>query len=356
MSDSELAARILVVNDEAAILEYVVSVLTWAGYQCATAADGLEALAVLDSGQEFELLLSNFMMPNLDGIGLLERTHERFPDMTFVLESGMQDASVFSAAIEKGAYDCLQSPFRSETLLALVRRALEHRRLTLENRGHQTCLESLVADRAEQLKKAICDLERSYDLTLENLGAALAMKDAKTEQHSRRVTAFAIAMGRAKGLSVDQTAVVARGAFLHDIGKMSIPDAILVKPSSLTPEETTVMRQHCSQGYEILRRMPFVAEPAEIVYSHHENYDGSGYPRGLKGEEIPLGARLVAVANTLDAITSDQPYRPAQSLAAAREEILRWSGRQFDPAVVQLFLAMPQSLWTDLGKAVDHQK
>jgi len=163
-------------------------------------------------------------------------------------------------------------------------------------------------------------------------------------------------MGRAKGLSVDQIAVVARGAFLHDIGQMSIPDAILVKPSSLTPEEIAVMRQRCSQGYEILRRMPLMSEPAEIVYSHHENYDGSGYPRGLKGEEIPLGARLVAVANTLDAITSDQPYCPGQSVGAAREEILRWCGRQFDRAVVQLFLAMPQSIWTDLGKAVDHQK
>jgi HD-GYP domain-containing protein (c-di-GMP phosphodiesterase class II) len=143
---------------------------------------------------------------------------------------------------------------------------------------------------------------------------------------------------------------------LHDIGKVSIPEKILLKPSSLTPDETAVVRQHCAQGYEILRKVPFLAEPAEIVYSHHENYDGSGYPRDLKGEEIPLGARLVAVANTLDAITRDRPYRPAQSLAAAREEIHRWSGRQFGPEVVQSFLAMPQNIWTDLSKAIDHQE
>jgi putative nucleotidyltransferase with HDIG domain len=355
MSDSELTARILVVNDEAVIRDIIASILTSAGYQCVTAADGLEALAVLESGQEFELLLSNFMMPNLHGIGLLERTHKKFPDMMFVLESGMRDASVFLAAIEKGAYDYLQAPFRSETLLALVRRALEHRRLIIENRHYQANLQSLVADRTERLTKAICDLERSYDQTLESLGAALAMKDAETERHSRRVTAFAIAIARAKGLRVDRIAVIARGAFVHDIGKVSIPEKILLKPGSLTPDETAVVRQHCFEGYEMVRKVPFLAEPAEIVYSHHENYDGSGYPRGLKGDEIPLGARLVAVANTLDAITSHRPYRPAQSLAAAREEILRWSGRQFDPEVVQLFLAMPENIWTDLRKAIDHQ-
>ncbi|HLO07520.1 MAG TPA: HD domain-containing phosphohydrolase [Terriglobales bacterium] len=356
MSDSESAARILVVNDEAVIREIIVSILTSAGYQCATASDGIEALAMLDSGQEFELLLSNFMMPNLDGIGLLERTRERFPDMVFVLESAMQDASVFSAALEKGAYDYLQIPFTRETLLAVVHRALEYRRHMLENRGYQAKLESLVAERTEKLKNAISDLERSYDLTVENLGTLLAMKDAETERHSRRVTAFAIAIARAMGLSVDRIAEIARGAFLHDIGKVSIPEKILLKPSSLTPDETAVVRQHCAQGYEILRKVPFLAEPAEIVYSHHENYDGSGYPRDLKGEEIPLGARLVAVANTLDAITRDRPYRPAQSLAAAREEIHRWSGRQFDPEVVQSFLAMPQNIWTDLSKAIDHQE
>src|SRR4029077_5228127 len=120
-------------------------------------------------------------------------------------------------------------------------------------------------------------------------------------------------------------------------------EAILLKPGHLSPDEVVIMRQHCSHGYEMLRKIPCVAEPAEIVYSHHENYDGSGYPRGLKGKDIPLGARLVAVANTLDAITSDLPYRPAQSLSAAREEIRLWAGRQFDPEIVKLFLGMSET-------------
>jgi putative nucleotidyltransferase with HDIG domain len=190
-------------------------------------------------------------------------------------------------------------------------------------------------------------------VTLEGLADALALKDAETERHSKRVTAFTIGMARAIGLPNDRIAVIARGAFLHDIGKIGIPEAILLKPGKLTQDETVVMREYCSQGYEMLRKIPFLKEAAEIIYSHQERYDGTGYPRGLKGEEIPPGARLVAVANTLDAITSDRPYRPAQSLTTARAEIERWSGRQFDPHVVKLLLDMDQNIWPDLRKAVE---
>jgi putative nucleotidyltransferase with HDIG domain len=149
--------------------------------------------------------------------------------------------------------------------------------------------------------------------------------------------------------------VIARGAFLHDIGKMAIPDAILRKPGALTPDEIEVMREHCYRGFQMLRKIPFLAEAAEIVYSHQERYDGTGYPRGLKGEEIPLGARLFSVADTLDAITSDRPYRAKQTIAAARKEIELWSGRQFDPEVVKTFLSMPENIWADLRRDIDAQ-
>ena len=149
--------------------------------------------------------------------------------------------------------------------------------------------------------------------------------------------------------------MIARGAFLHDIGKIAIPDQILRKPGALTPEETQIMREHCYRGYKMLARIPFLAEAAEIVYSHQERYDGTGYPRGLKGEQIPLGARLFSVADTLDAITSNRPYRPAQTLTAARKEIEVWSGRQFDPEVVRTFLSMPENIWADLRKEIDAQ-
>jgi putative nucleotidyltransferase with HDIG domain len=349
------ADRILVVDDEEPIREIVSALLTTAKYQCRQAASGHEALAILDSGEEFDLMLSDLIMENMNGIGLLERTKERFPDMPVVMVTAVNDISVALAAIRNGAYDYLLKPFEREQLLVTVSRALENRRLKMENRQYQTNLEALVTARTEQLRKAITTLEKSYDITLEALGDALDLKDAETEGHSKRVTAFTIAIARAMGLSADQIRVIARGAFLHDIGKMAIPDAILRKPAALSPDEIVIMREHCYRGYQIVRKIPFLIEAAEIVYSHQERYDGTGYPRGLKGEEIPLGSRLFSVADTLDAITSNRPYRPAQTLQAAREEIERWAGRQFDPDVVRTFLSMPENIWGDLRKEIDAQ-
>jgi putative nucleotidyltransferase with HDIG domain len=370
------ADRILVVDDEEPIREILTSMLGSAGYECQEAGSGKEALAVLDSGEQFELMLSDQMMPELNGNELLERSKEKYPDIPVIMVTAVHDISVALGAIRNGAYDYLLKPFEREQLLATVRRALENRRLKMENRQYQTKLEALVNERTAQLKQALSDLslanedlgransslgranwelERSYDITLEALGDALDLKDAETEGHSKRVTAFTIAIARALDLPQDKIRVIARGAFLHDIGKMAIPDAILRKPGALTADEVAIMREHCFRGYQMLRKIPFLLEAAEIVYSHQEKYDGTGYPRGLKQEGIPLGARIFAVADTLDAITSDRPYRPAQSVDAAREEIVRWSGRQFDPQVVNTFLQLPKTLWEDLRKEIDAQ-
>jgi putative nucleotidyltransferase with HDIG domain len=275
--------------------------------------------------------------------------------MPVVMVTAMHDISIALNAIRNGAYDYLLKPFDREQLLATVRRALENRRLKLENRAYQTNLEALVTARTEQLRQAITTLERSYDITLEALGNALDLKDAETEGHSKRVTAFTIAIARAMGLSADQIRVIARGAFLHDIGKMAIPDAILRKPGALDPEEIAIMQEHCYRGYQILKRIPFLTEASEIVYAHQEKYDGTGYPRGLKGDQIPLGARIFSVADTLDAMTSDRPYRAKLPFEVARDEIQRWSGRQFDPQVVATFLQMPENIWDDLRKGIDEQ-
>jgi putative nucleotidyltransferase with HDIG domain len=300
-------------------------------------------------------MLSDLMMAGLDGNGLLEKTKEKFPDMPVVMVTAVHDISVALAAIRNGAYDYLLKPFEREQLLATVRRALENRRLKLENRTYQMNLETLVTARTEQLRKAMTSLERSYDITLEALGDALDLKDAETEGHSKRVTAFTIAIARHMGLNGDQIRIIARGAFLHDIGKMAIPDAILRKPGKLDPDELAIMREHSYRGFQLLKRIPFLGEASEIVYSHQERFDGTGYPRGLKAEEIPLGARIFSVADTLDAITSDRPYRPAQTVQAAKEEIERWSGRQFDPDVVKAFLSMPNNIWEDLRREIDAQ-
>ena len=182
--------RILVVDDEETIREVVSSMLGSGHYECKQAASAFEALALLDSGEEFELMLSDLLMPDLDGIGLLERTKEKFPDMPVVMVTAVHDISVALAAIRNGAYDYLLKPFEREQLMATVRRALENRRLKIENRAYQTELEALVDAKTEQLRKAMANLERSYDITLEALGDALDLKDAETEGHSKRVTAF----------------------------------------------------------------------------------------------------------------------------------------------------------------------
>jgi putative nucleotidyltransferase with HDIG domain len=349
------AERVLVVDDEDPIREVVCSMLSTAHLQCSQACSGKEALALLQSGEEYELMLSDLMMPGMDGEALLAATKERFPDMPVVMVTAVHDVSVALSAIRNGAYDYLLKPFDREQLLATVRRALENRRLKLENRLYQTNLESLVTGRTEQLRQTLATLERSYDITLEALGNALDLKDAETEGHSRRVTAFTIAMARAMEIPAEQIRVIARGAFLHDIGKMAIPDAILRKPGALNPEEIAVMREHCYRGYQILRRIPFLIDAAEIVYAHQEKYDGTGYPRGLKGDEIPLGARIFSVADTLDAMTSNRPYRPAQPFVRARQEIEDWSGRQFDPLVVNTFLKMSENIWDNLRKEINEQ-
>lgn len=209
--------------------------------------------------------------------------------------------------------------------------------------------------RTEQLRQAMTDLERAYDITLEALGDALDLKDTETEGHSKRVTAFTIALARAMGLSQDKIRMIARGAFLHDIGKMAIPDAILRKPGKLTEAETEIMREHCFRGYQMIKKIPFLSEAAEIVYAHQECFDGTGYPRGLRGNDIPLGARIFSVADKLDAITSDRPFRAAQTYQVARDEIERLSGKQFDPDVVRVFLDMPGTVWGDLRTAIHSQ-
>ena len=216
-------------------------------------------------------------------------------------------------------------------------------------------LEALVAARTEQLRQSMTDLERSYDMTLEFGGDLLDLKDAEPERHFKFVTAFTIALARAMGLSGAKIRVIARGAFLHDLGLIAVPDAILRKPGALTPAESEIFRGHCVRGYRVLRKIPFLAEAAEIVYAHEEHFDGSGYPRGLKGEEIPLGARLVAVTHFFDELTAKPAGGPAISWADIRGKIESQSGRRFDPEVVRVLMAMPDTIFVDLRAQIDSQ-
>ena len=209
-------------------------------------------------------------------------------------------------------------------------------------------------DRGEKetalLTEVLAELGRTYDNVLDAFGSSLGLRNVETEDHSHRVTAFAIAIGRRVPVPNDSLPVLARAAFLHDIGKIAISDSILYKPRALTDDEKKVMRSHCEIGYNTLQRIPFLRDAADIVLAHHEFFDGTGYPRGLRGEEIPLGARILSVANALDAMLSDWPYRNALPMSHVREEIWRCAGAQFDPKIVEIFLAIPENDWVELRK------
>jgi putative nucleotidyltransferase with HDIG domain len=340
-------AKILVVDDEEAIREVVCTLLETQGYECAAVSNGFLAQKYLEKNPR-DLVVSDMVMPDMDGFSLLEWLRKNRVDVPVIMVTAIHDLSAALEAIRRGAYDYILKPFEKDQLYLGVRRALEHRQLLLENRSYQRNLEQLVEERTAQLKGALEQLEQSYDHTLEALGGALDLKDAETEGHCKRVTAFTIAI--AKAMDVDPLLLphIARAAFLHDIGKMAIPDQILGKPGPLTREEREIMRTHCEIGHNMLTRIPFLRDAAEIVLSHQEYFNGTGYPHGLRGEEIPLGARIFAVADAFDAMISDRPYRKALTMSYARTEIQRCAGTQFDPNVVEVFLAMPDTLWDQL--------
>jgi putative nucleotidyltransferase with HDIG domain len=355
METEQTPARVLVVDEQTHFRAAIDKMLETAEYSTVLSSGGPEALARIEKDPPYDLVLSGLMMAGVGGMGLLKRMRQVQPDTPLVLVTPSQDMEAAVAAVRQGAYAYLLTPFERDQLLATVKRAVDYRRLLQQNAMYRQDLEQMVSARTGMLHQAIADLERSYDITLEALGDALDLKDAETEGHSKRVTAFTIALARGAGIPAHQIPVVARGAFLHDIGKMAIPDAILLKPSKLRADEQKVMREHCARGYQMLRKIPFLQEASSIVYSHQERYDGSGYPRGLKGDQIPLGARIFAVADTFDAITSDRPYRAAQSISAARREIQKYAGLQFDPAVVEIFLSISEELWQKLRDEIDSQ-
>jgi putative nucleotidyltransferase with HDIG domain len=347
-------ARILVVDDEPEIRTMIAATLERQGYEVQMAASGRAASELAAKGN-FDLVLTEVAFRDWDGIALMEDIQAKQPQLPVVMVTAVHEISVAIDSMHRGAYDYLLKPFEREHLLATVERALEHRATLLESHSYQQELEQAVQARTELLRQAMEELEHSYDVTLEALGNALDLRDSETEGHSKRVTAYTIMLARAMEIGPAKIKLIARGAFLHDIGKMAIPDDILRKPRSLTASEMAVMRDHCSLGYHILRKIPFLSEAAEIVFTHHEHHDGTGYPGGLTGADIPIGSRIFAVADAFDAITSDRPYRKARAIDVARKELQRCSGTQFDPDIVAVFLRFPNALWRELRAEITGQ-
>jgi putative nucleotidyltransferase with HDIG domain len=340
--------RVLAVDDERSACKLLSVMLPPPDFYCVTAVSGEQALLKLQR-EPFHAVISDLQMPGIGGMELLNRVRRSYPYLAFLIVTGVDDVDVGVEAMRRGADDYLVKPLRESAVRASLQSAIHKRHLELQVEHYRRHLEEMVEQRTGQLREALGRLERSYEDTFQALGAAIDLRDNETAGHSRRVRGFAVEIARAMGCTEKQMASLARGAYLHDIGKLGIADGILLKPGPLTPEERKLMQRHAQIGFDLVRNIEFLGEAAEIVFLHHERYDGSGYPRGLKGDEIPLGARIFAVADTLDAITSNRPYRRASSFESARKVILNCSGSQFDPQVVSVFLDIPGVAWVTIA-------
>ena len=351
MPDRDIKPRVLLVDDEAAVWQILGEKLGRSGFDWSGLSSGEDALACLEN-ERFDAVISDLKMPGMTGMQLMGEAQKRQPHLAFLMATGEDDIRIAVEAMKHGADDYLVKPFQLDAAVESLRRALRKKFLESELENYRQHLEEMVEHRTHQLQVAMKRIERAYDETLEALGAALDLRDTETAGHSRRVSLYCLEIARAMGCTNEQLKTIARGAYLHDIGKIGIPDSVLLKQGKLTPEEMTVMQTHVRIGFELLSRIPFLTSASEIVLAHQERYDGAGYPQGLVGEEIPLGARIFAVADTLDAMTSDRPYRKALPFEVARDEIIRESGKQFDPDVVRVFLALPGESWDNIRRHV----
>jgi response regulator RpfG family c-di-GMP phosphodiesterase len=337
---------VLIVDDEISVRKVLAAVLAQLGFPCETAASGEEALRILET-HKIDAVISDLQMPGISGMELLAKVRQSYPQMVFLMVTGVDDIRVGVQAMRQGADDYLVKPLQVDAniVLASLTRALHVKRLEQEVENYRHHLEEIVAEQTQQLREALRQIERSYDHTLEALGAAIDLRDGPTAGHSRRVFLYSIEIAKAMGGLENQMRNIAMGAWLHDIGKLAISDAILLKPGPLTDEERENMQRHAQIGYDLVKGIPFLADAAEIIFAHHERCDGSGYPRCLKSEEIPVGARIFAVADTFDAMTSDRPYRRALPFETSREVIQRGAGKQYNSQVATVFLSIPNETW-----------
>jgi putative two-component system response regulator len=340
-------ARILIVDDEVIIREILDRKLTGLGYVCECCENGQSALALL-AEKSFDLVLADVLMPEIGGVALLREILRIRPDTAVILVTSVIDIEVAVDALKDGAYDYITKPFSLEEMSISVSRALEKRRLVLENRKYQNILEEQVASRTRQLQEALAVLEQTYHSTLVALSKALDSRDADSDGHTLRVTSYTRRLAQQLGMAESEIRVVEQGVLLHDIGKIGIPDELLHKPGKLNETEWMLMRRHPEIGYRILTRIKFLKGAAQMVLHHHEQYDGQGYPKGLKGNEINLGARIFAVAEALESLTSDRQFQTAVSFDSACREIEKMAGARLDPRLVQAFLQIPPSEWESI--------
>ncbi len=328
--------RILIVDDDESVRDVISVLLKEEGYNCVVASSAEMALD-LALAEETPLVISDMKMPGRDGLWLLENFRQKHPDTSVIMLTGYGDTEAAVDCLRRGAVDYLLKPPKLTDLIRAIERALAKRRIEVARKRYQKKLERKVRDRTTELRQALRDIASTYQQTLLALVAALDAREHETSDHSLRVVRYTSAIADRMTITGSELEEIGRGALLHDIGKIGVPDAVLLKPGKLTPDEWTEMRRHPQIGFDMIRAIPFLDTPASIVLSHQERFDGGGYPRKLGKHEIHVGARIFAVADTLDAMTSDRPYRKGTTFANAVAEIQRCGGTQFDPEVVRAF-------------------
>jgi len=326
-----MPSTILIVDDEYSGRETLESVLEGEGYNLVMAENGPQAIAKAKSILP-DVILLDVMMPGMTGFEVCEhiRNDPQVAEIPIIILTALDDRDSLLTGLKAGADDFISKPFdRFELRARLIG-------ITRLNR-YQKLLEE-----REKLQKAHRRLLEAYEATIEGWSHAMDLRDRETEGHSRRVAELTIQLAQAMDMCEEVIVHIRRGALLHDMGKIGIPDSILHKPDKLTDEEWAVMRRHPQLAFDMLSSIEYLRDSLDIPYFHHEKWDGSGYPRGLKGEQIPIAARIFAVADVWDALTSDRPYRPAWTKEEAFEYIRAQSGRHFDPHVVEVFFKVTE--------------
>lgn len=343
-------ARILVVDDDAFIVQALSRILQIEGHQVVGHTEPERALK--ESG--YQIVITDFQMPHMNGVELLGRIREKNPNAVRVMLTAQSDFKVAAEAVNRGeVFRLLAKPWSLPELLACVSQATEHFKLTEENLR----LTSELARKNGELTQVNASLERMVvertNGLLEGMVSALDYRDTETQWHSRRVALYARRLAEAAGLTAEDAHTIEQGSLLHDIGKIGVRDSILLKPGPLTDEEWVEMRLHPEIGFRILARIPYLKDASQIVYQHQERWDGKGYPRQLKGQEIVVGARIFAIVDTVDAMTSDRPYRKGRPLEVARAEIERCAGTQFDPDLARAYLSVPDTGWLAIRRQIE---
>lgn len=339
------AVRILIVDDEEQIRRLLARLLEGRGYSCATAADAGEARRLL-AQEPFDLVLSDVNMPGESGLDLVRDVRIRYPEAAVVMVTGLDDPRYAQEALQTGVYGYMLKPFKPNELLINVANALRRRALELETRDHRESLERTVLERTAALRETIGRLERSEaelrrvrEEAIRRLSWAAEFRNLETGQHIVRMSLYAHLIARHAGISADRAEQIRIASPMHDVGKIGIPDAILLKPGPLTSEEREVMKAHAEIGHRILTGsgVELLDLAATMALTHHERIDGGGYPRGLKGDAVPLEGRIIAIADVFDALTSDRVYRPAFQPDEALELMREGRGTQLDADLFDLF-------------------